>query len=227
MGKQTRRPTVRDPSGRLAADHRFCVVGRPARFLWLPALDRQAWVAIDRSRARARRRQPRNLQGTHSLAGHRCPRMEANMRRPKRAGVVVRTGGGAGTATSYRRSGTDVRTPWRGQVQPRPRGLLRSRRLRRQRLDRTTGLGAGIRRCRELPRRSSTRPKRPSAASGPEPLCRLVSGDDDTRTNARGEGSFCGAGITAAAGMPRASYRLHSAAELSWLARSTIDPVFC
>src|SRR4029077_8875652 len=67
--------------------------------------------------------------------------------------------------------------------------------------------------------RSSTRPKRPSAASGPEPFCRLVSGDDDTRTNAHGEGSFCGAGITAA-WIARASYRLHSAPELSWLARS-------
>ena len=192
--------------------------------LWVPALDRQAWVAIDRSRARVRRRQPRNLQGAHSLAGHRCPRMKADIRRPEGQAWSCGQAAARGLQSGPRQSGTDVRTPWRGQVRPRPRGLSAPN---------GSGVNASIVRQgwalasgdAEVARSEQGTPRGPSAASGPEPLCRLVNGDDDTRTNARGEGSFCGAGITAAAGMPRASYRLHSAAELSWLAVPTIDPV--
>jgi Staphylococcal nuclease homologue len=48
----------------------------------------------------------------------------------------------------------------------------------------------------EITAPSSTRPKRPSAASGLEDSCRRASGDVDTRINAGDEGWSCDAGST-------------------------------
>src|SRR3954468_12403741 len=102
LGRPAMCAAGRDPSGRSAAVRRFRPAGGLARLLCLPALDRDAGVAVDRPRAGPGRRQPQNLRRAHSPGGDRCPRMEADMRRPQGADLVLRTDGGPGAAKSYR-----------------------------------------------------------------------------------------------------------------------------